>query len=208
MAVLLSYALCTKEDVKESLGIASSDSSYDNLIIRMINKATLAIENYTGRRFALTTYTDEEYNGTGTDQLVLRQRPIVGIVTLENRDTSLNEADFSTVDSELFFTNADAGILDLNFGASGRWSRYGVTYQAGYAEIPADIAEACVALACFYVLNADSTSVNVSEKREGQRSLKYATGATSGMSFDGILAQLGIDSILQSYSNYPITGNK
>lgn len=209
MATLLSYALTSLADVKESLGVASNDTSYDNLIIRKINQATLAIENYTGRRFALTTYTDEEYNGTGIDQIVLKNRPIVGTVTLEGRDTSLNEADFTTVDSELYFTNTTAGVLDLNFGAGGRWSRYVVTYQAGYSTIPEDLAEAAASLAAYYVNNADGGNLGVAEKQEGQRRIKYAAGSGSGAnSFDLILAGLGIDGIINSYSNYPLTGNK
>lgn len=210
MASLLSYALTTVADVKESLGIASSDHSKDNLIIRKINQATIAIENYTGRRFALTTYTDEEYNGSGIDQIVLQQRPIVGTVTLKNRDTSLNEADFDTVDSNLLFINAEAGVLDLNFNAIGHWGRYAVTYQAGYATIPADIAEAAASLAAYYVNEADATNVGIAEKQEGQRRIKYASGggSGSGASFGGITSALGIDGILQSYSNYPITGNQ
>lgn len=209
MASLLSYALTDLASVKESLGIASSDTTWDNLVIRMINKATLAIQNYTGRHFKAADYTAEEYNGTGIDQLILNQRPILSITTLNGRDTSLNEADFTTVDSELYFANNEAGILDLNFGATGHWSKYGVTYRAGYEEIPADLAEACAALAAYYVSNADGSNLGVVEKREGQRSVKYASGSGSGAnSFEQILAGLGIDSIINSYSNYPITGNK
>lgn len=209
MASLLSYALTNLSDVKELLGIASSDQSWDNLIIRMINKATLAIEGYTGRHFKATDYTDEEYNGSGINQLVLKNRPIIGTVTLEGRDTSLNEADFTSVDSELFFTNADAGVLDLNFTSASNWSKYGVSYRAGYETIPADLAEACAALAAYYVTNADGSNLGVVEKREGQRSVKYASGSGSGAnSFESILSGLGIDSIINSYSDYPITGNK
>jgi hypothetical protein len=50
---LLSYALCSLFDVKESMGIASSDQSWDNLIIRKINQATRQIEAYCDRRFLL-----------------------------------------------------------------------------------------------------------------------------------------------------------
>lgn len=209
MAVPLSYALTTLADVKESLGIASSDHSKDNLIIRKINQATLAIENYTGRRFALTTYTNEEYNGSNIDQLILRNRPIVGAVTINGRDTTLNESDFTTVESDLYFSNLDAGVLDLNFNALGRWSRYTVTYTAGYATIPEDLAEAAASLAAYYVNEADATNVGISEKQEGQRRVKYATGGSNaGVSFDNILSSLGIDEIINSYSNYPLAGNK
>lgn len=209
MASLLSYALTNLADVKESLGIASSDTSWDNLIIRMINKATLAIQNYTGRHFKAADYEDEEYNGNGINQLVLNQRPIISITTLNGRDTSLNESDFTTVDSELYFANDSAGVLDLNFSTSGNWSKYTVSYRAGYETIPDDLAEACAALAAYYVTNADGSNLGVVEKREGQRMIKYASGSGSGAnSFESILAGLGIDSIIDSYSNYPITGNK
>lgn len=203
MATLLSYALTTKADVKESLGIASSDTSKDNLIIRKINQATRAIENYCGRRFLLTTYTDEAYNGTYTDQIILKNRPVVGTPSLSVRDTNLNEDDFDTVDANIVFTDASAGILNLDFRAVGRWSAYKVTYQAGYATIPEDLAEACASLACFYVQNADGSDVGVAQKKEGLRELRYAN---SNQSFNSIAQQLGIDGIIESYANYPITG--
>jgi hypothetical protein len=204
MATLLSYALTDVASVKESLGIASSVTTYDNLITRKINQATLAIENYCGRRFASTVYTDEDYNGTQIDQIVLKNRPVIGTPVLEVRDTTLNEDDFTTVEATLLFTNANAGILDLDFRAIGRWRRYRVTYTAGYTTIPEDLAEACVSLACFYYNEADSSSVGVSSKQEGQRKITYSNGS-SPQTFKTIMQQLGIDGIIDSYANYPIT---
>ena len=208
MASLLSYSLCSVADVKESLGIPSSDTTKDNLIIRKINQATLAIEKYCGRRFAETTYTDTVYSGTNTDQIVLRQRPITDTtpLVLGTRDTSLNNDDFDDVESDLYFVNESAGVLDLNFRATGHWDKYRVTYSAGYATIPADLGEACASLACFYVNEADATSLGVAEKQEGQRRVKYAgsSGSGGGLSFIGIIAQLGIDEIINSYSNNPV----
>lgn len=203
MASLLSYALTSLSDVKESLGIASSDTTKDNLCIRKINQATRAIEAYCGRRFASTSYTDEGYNATGIDQIVLKNRPIIGTPTLYIRDTPLNENDFDTVESSLFFTDADAGILDLNFRAVGRWFRYKVDYTAGYTTIPEDLAEACVSLACYYFNNADASDVGVASKKEGQRELRYANGS---LTFKSICSNLGIDQIIDSYANYPVSG--
>ncbi len=201
MAVLLSYALTTVADVKELLGIASSDTSKDNLIIRKINQATIMIERYTGRRFALTTYTDEEYNATGTDQLTLLQRPIVSLTSISSRDTSLNEADWDSVDTNLYFSDANSGIVRLLYNTTGRWNRYKVSYTAGYATIPADIAEACAMLAAFLVDNGTSGS-NVKSKQEGQRKIEYFDSQTNTTN---IFEQLGIDDILDTYSNYPIS---
>jgi hypothetical protein len=201
MAVLLSYALTTKADVKESLGIPSANTTKDNLIIRKINQATIAIERYCHRRFLSTTYTDEEYSATGTDQLVLRQRPIISVSSFSIRDTNLNQADWDVIDSQTYFAQSEAGVLNLLFRAIGGTNRYKITYTAGYATIPEDLAEACASLACFYVNNADASDIGVAQKKEGQRQINYSA---TNQTFASVAQQLGIDSILDSYANNPL----
>lgn len=201
MASLLSYALTTKADVKESLGIPSSDTTYDNLITRKINQATRAIESYCGRRFASTAYTNEVYTGTSIDELILRQRPVISLTSLDIRDSGLNYDNWETIDSQLYFTDANAGLLKLNFSARGKWDRYRVTYTAGYATIPEDLAEACASLACYYVNNADGSDVGVMHKKEGQREIKFSN---TSLNFKAIMQNLGIDEIVDSYANMPV----
>lgn len=203
MANLLDYALTTLADVKESLGIASSVTTYDNLIKRKINQATLAIENYCGRRFKLTTYTDEGYSGTNIDQVILKNRPIVGSVAFSIRDNTLNEDDFETIETSLVFADNNSGILNLNFRAIGHWSRYKATYQAGYSTIPEDLAEACATLAAYYYTNASGTQLGLAQKKEGQRETRFSNN-NHLLTFDNILAQLGIDGIINSYANNPV----
>lgn len=203
MASLLSYALTNVSDVKESLGIASSTHTYDNLITRKINQATRAIEAYCSRRFLATDYTDEGYNATNTDTIILRQRPVVSVTSLEIRDAGINVDNFTTVDTQLYFIDANAGLLNLYFSAIGRWSRYRVTYNAGYTTIPEDLAEACASIAAYYVTNASGSMVGLSRKVEGQRATQFGNN-NHLLSFANIAAQLGIDSILDSYSNYPL----
>ena len=208
MATLLSYSLTTLADVKESLGIDAGDTTQDNVIIRKINQATRMIEKYTGIRFASTVYTNEEYDATNVDQLVLKQRPIITFTSFQVRDTTLNQSDWETVDSTLYFVDSDAGVLDLLFIADGHWNRYRVTYTAGYATIPEDIAEAAATLAAFYVDNPTSGAA-IKSKEEGQRKIEYYN--TSGSSQKGdtsVFGQLGIDEILDSYANYPINADK
>lgn len=202
MATLLDYALCGVADVTSTPGF---DTSIDNdYVIRKINQATLMIENYTGRRFKNTTYTNEEYDATNSDQLILRQRPVTDTVTLSmgQRDSSTNEDDWTTVETELQFVDTAAGVIDLGFVAGGGWNRYRVTYSAGYATIPADIQEACATLAVYLIQNP-SSGTGVKSKQEGQRKVEYFETA-SGMTGDSIFSQLGIDEILDSYSNYPV----
>lgn len=201
MASLLSYALTTKADVKESLGIASSTTTYDNLIIRKINQATRAIEGYCGRRFALTTYSNVEYDATNVDVLILRQRPITTFTSLEIRNSGFNISSWDAIDSDLYFVDTNAGVIELNFNASGRWNRYRVSYTAGYGTIPEDLAEACASLAAYYVNNADGSDVGVSKKKEGQREVMYSSG---NLTFKSLVQNLGVDSILDLYANNPI----
>lgn len=206
MAVLLSYALTTLSDVKESLGISSGDTSKDNLCIRKINQSTRAIEAYCQRRFKQTIYTNEVYDATNTDRLVLKNRPVTAITDFGIRDTSLNDDNWETIDSQLYFldtTSAEsAGIVKLLFNNIGRWNRYRVSYTAGYATIPEDLAEACATLAAFYVKNADGTAFT-QQIQEGQRMIRFDVKAKN---FKTLLEDLGVDQIIESYANYSLGG--
>lgn len=205
MASLLSYSLTDLASVKESLGIASSDTTKDNLCIRKINQATRQIEAYCGRRFLSTTYTQELYNASQTSELVLAQRPVIGSITFEARDTVLNADDWETVDTNLFYVDANSGVVTSLFKNVGGFGRYRVTYTAGYATIPEDLAEACASLAAFYVNNADSSDIGKARIREGNREVLYAKNQVT---FRSIIEQLGIDSIIDSYANNPIASNR
>lgn len=197
MATLLDYALCSVADVKENLGISSGDSSKNNLIIRKINAATELIEGYCDRRFKSTSYVDEVYDGSGTDQLLLRNRPI-SAVTLKVRNTSLNDPDFTTIPTDEYFVNANAGVLDGLSSFYGRADRWAVTYTGGYTTIPSDLQEACATLASFLVLNASSGGDNsVKSKAEGARRVEYHDSAESNDIFD----QLNISQTLNRYAN-------
>jgi len=204
MATLYSYALTNLQDVRENLGLDSGNTSNDNLIIRQINRITDLLESYTGRRFKLTEYDNVEYDAPGIDQLILNQRPITSFDSLEVRDNTLNEDNWETVDSNLYFVDTSAGVIDLNFNATGRWNRYRVSYTAGYDTIPADLAEAAAMIAAYYVTNPTG-NVNVIEKQEGGRRIRYGTGLTG---LQNLFQQLGVDGTIDSYCNYPVLADK
>lgn len=200
MADLLSYALCSVSDVKELLGIASSDTSKDNLIKRKINQATELIEGYTGRRFKSTTYTDEVYDGSGTRELVLRNYPVSNL-TLKGRDGSENNPSTSTVDTSQYFIDANSGILKALSSFYGTYDRWLVTYTAGYTTIPYDLQEACATLAAHLVGNITSTDSGqtVKRKTEGSRSVEYFDSTSNTANS---FADLGIDDTLDRYKRY------
>jgi hypothetical protein len=210
MADLLSYALTDVASVKETLGIDNGDTSKDNLIKRKINQATLYIETFCGlpadHHFKATTYTQEEYDGTGVDQLSLKMRPVTTLSSFQYRGTVTNENDWQDVDAELYFTDLNAGVIDLLFSQTRHWNRYRVTYTAGYTTIPADLAEACVTLASFWVDNSTS-GTNVKRKREGGREIEYFA-LDSQQSGKSLMEALGLDDILARYINYSVQDDK
>lgn len=207
MATLLSYALVTLADVKESLGIDSGNTSRDNLIIRKINQATEMIEGFCSlpvdHHFKQTTYTDELYDATQTNAITLRMRP-VSSVSVSQRDNTLNEDSFTVIDTENYFVDSTSGVIDTSFGLSGSVNGYRVTYTAGYSTIPADLSEACVMLASFLVENSSSGGAAIKSKQEGQRKIEYFQSDTGT---DSLIEQLGIDDMIQRYRRYPLTDN-
>ena len=212
MATLLSYALTTVSDVKENLGIDSGDTSKDNLIKRKINQATQMIESFCNlsydHHFVETTYTNEEYDGQGSNALSLKMRPVTSVTSFQYRTTTENQDDWDDVNSKDYFLDQGAGVLELLFTQSKAWNRYRVTYVAGYSDIPYDLSEAAASIASFFVENSASGTA-VKKKQEGQRSIEYfdPSGSSSGGS-DSIIGQLGLDDVLQRYIQYNLADTK
>jgi hypothetical protein len=210
MADLLSYSLCSVADVKESLGIDSGDTSKDNIIKRKINQATQMIEGFCNlpynHHFVVTTYTNEEYDGQGSNALSLYMRPVVSVSSFQIRNTTENQDSWSDIDSDDYFVDNNAGVLELNFTQSQGWNRYRVTYSAGFSDVPYDLSESCAAIAAFYVENSASGTA-VKRKQEGQRSIEYFD-PTSGGGGGSIIEQLGLDDVLQRYVQYNLQDTK
>jgi len=207
MATLYSYALTTLADVKETLGIDAGNTTKDNLITRKINQATDMIEAYCGlgnassgaHHLASTTYTNEEYDGTGTKQLILLGRPISTFTQLQQRSTTENASDWETVDTEYYFVDNDSGVIDSLFTFNKHWNLYRTTYTAGYSTIPADLGEACATLASYLVDNA-TTGAGVKRKEQGPKEIEYFQPMQGG----SLIENLGIDDSINRYADIPI----
>lgn len=214
MATLNANALCSLADVKETLGI--TNSSKDNLIIRKINQASQMIEDYCQRKFVAARYT-EVYDGSLTDQLVLRQHPVSLLSTVEARNTSLNDNSFSVVPGNDYFLDSNAGVIEGISSFWGHYDRWQITYDAGYTTIPSDLAEACATLAAHLFSSSiggggagNSASMVATRVKEGQREIQYASSnASSGAGGnDALYASLGILGTLQYYADTVLSGNR
>ena len=159
--MLHSYALTSLNNMKTYLNI--SGSSKDALLELLINAMTDHIESYCNdRRFKDTTYTQVEYDGTGTKTIVLDQFPITETTTfvLEENAEPNNQDDWSELATKRYWQDTDEGILrayDILFKKSPH--KYRVTYSAGYDTIPSDLELACVLLASEFFLKGGSTGV-------------------------------------------------
>jgi hypothetical protein len=127
---ILSNGLTTVARLKTFAGI--NDNSQDTLIERLINAVTEFVEQYTSRSFLLTNYSNELYDGSGTDKLVLKQAPI-SAVTLSRRDSASNLSNFSVIEAENYFIKSTSGILQsIGFEFIRLPLHYRVSYTAGY----------------------------------------------------------------------------
>lgn len=133
-------ALTTLARAKIFLDI--SGDSKDGLITMLINQATGFIESYCKRNFLQQTYTDEVYDGTGGDTLVLKQNPVASVTRLQVNTSGDSSPAWQTIDSNNYFVDASglvrlnnpvAGFLDQDAGSFlPDPQKYRVTYAAGY----------------------------------------------------------------------------
>lgn len=133
---MLSYALTTATRLSNYMGISVPTGVTLSAMERMIDAVTTFVENYTGRRFKKTVYTQEEYDTEEAETLNLKHLPVVAgqAFTLERRNSGLNEDDWETVDSQYYHVDRETGMIEFADGItlSRRRKGYRVTYTAGY----------------------------------------------------------------------------
>lgn len=189
MTAILSYALTSLADVKESLGISSGDTSKDNLLIRLINKGTELIESYCGRRFKGATFTSEKWDGDGSDYSV-RNFPITSVTNIQYLISDPNTDEWDTLDTSLYNFDPETGIVHYEFSTG--FQNWRITYVGGYTTIPSDLAEACVDFVTYMYNHANSSGVK--SERLGDRSVEWFATTNSSA-----IKELGIDDILDAY---------
>lgn len=137
----LDKALTTLARAKSFLEI--SGTSKDLVLTMLIKGASEYIERtYCRRTFGRTTYTNQVINGKDSKRLWLKNKPIIGDVTLQVRTTPNNEDAWQSIEAQNFYINRDAGNLELLrhndawLGLGGTFKEgvqnYRVTYTAGY----------------------------------------------------------------------------
>jgi uncharacterized phiE125 gp8 family phage protein len=171
--VAASTQLATRAALKLYLGIDGAETGEDDLLEALLAYASERIESYCSRRFAeeeLTEYID----GDGTDRLVLGRRPVASLAGIYvDSDREFGE-DTKLLELERVLYPA-TGIVVWVGGIFPRGTRnVKAVYTAGYAQIPDDLAAACVKLAASWYAHAKSGADGVRRETLGDYSADYA----------------------------------
>jgi len=177
--------LITTERAQQNPQLAAADAT---LLATLITAASRAIETWCNRSFPSAEAT-EYYDGDGTQTLRLRRYPITDLDTVTVIDSDDDDTEYDA-DGDEFRGWADddnAGIItfkpspstdvEFTYFPVGR-ENVKVTYTAGYADIPADIQEAC-AQTCAWLLSANERDAGVTAERLGD--YQYTRDTAGGL---------------------------
>lgn len=193
------WFLTTLARVKAELGI--TETTDDTMLIDLIDRASSAIAEETGRVFGVETVT-ETLDGSGSRLLGLSRTPIIEVVTVTEDDVEIT--DYSVEDKRVGALYRAAG-----WGRSGglrMWGseafssgyilpgigaslRYAVTYQAGYVlpveaspylmpgyddaqNLPGAVEQACLETVKAWYMDRDADP-GVSSVQVGQLKVSY-----------------------------------
>lgn len=143
-------AIVDFKTAKGFLKITSPTEDEEVILKALVDEISEAVEDYCGRKFESATFT-QDYNGSGTRNLMLRQFPIISVTTVTR--TKADAADTQVVVASTEYNiHADAGILQMhpvNYSDSAVWIKgdmnYEIVYVAGYAtaSMPKALIGAC-----------------------------------------------------------------
>ena len=130
------------ETVKCWLGVTGTTT--DALICGLITSVSTFIPNYLGRQVLAASYA-ETYRGNGQSVLLLRNFPITAVASVAFAGQTITAAaDPVALTSGILFDDRALKLIGYRFPL-GR--PVVVSYTAGYATVPADIAQATIELA-------------------------------------------------------------
>lgn len=137
--------LTTRASVKELLGIQSAVTAYDAVLDTLVAAVDGIVEDYCGRRFADTTYTDYFDGQLNQRRLLLPNYPIISVTSVhDDTDRTFGSDTLVSADDYTFKTGEDSdGIIYFHATTLGRGMKnIKVVYRAGYATIPKPLARA------------------------------------------------------------------
>jgi hypothetical protein len=193
-------AIIDLSDLKTHLGV--TDSSQDTILQMIVDATNQYVSNYCHRKFEASTYS-ELYDGPGQAALVLKNRPVTGIISvLENN---------ITIDERTEVGGVGYYQVDINQGILWRDDHWGlgygnvqVAYEAGYSEIPSDLMFATLRTAEYFYNTSYYRTAGVSGENLGAFNFRLSTELSS-MGGGLVLPDVLILNILNRYREKGVT---
>lgn len=140
--------LTTLDDVKAWLqtGQTAFPDTDDALLTRLITAASQFIEAWLNRQIALGDW-HEVRDGTGGQRLAFANFPVAAVLSLSIDGVEIPAAPSDGgFDAGYVFTPTELALRGYVF--TRRPQNVVITYSAGYAVTPPDVAQACIQLVC------------------------------------------------------------
>lgn len=135
-------ALTTLANVREYLQTPAADTTKDNLLTRLINVASAAIESFCGRKFKSRSFTETHYydDYESAQNILTKQFPITALTSITDDGVALTADELAECENRTTYIRLD----------EERSGTIVITYTAGYTTIPYDLEQACVLLVHYY----------------------------------------------------------
>lgn len=182
-------ALTTTATVKTYAGISGSGA--DAQIDVIVSAVDRAIKAYLGRQIESAAVTAEIHDGNGLDDfLILAEWPVTAVSAVSISGTALTASDYEIDGSDgiLFYKPGGTGFAAWPEGRRN----ISVTYTAGYASVPEDLALAAAKQAVYEV-----KLTSVLGSRLGDRSTITEDGGTAQYVIAGWIT--GVADVLDAY---------
>jgi hypothetical protein len=135
------------------------------------------INNYCGWNLLSTDYTDSRFDGNGTSIMDLRLYPVNTLTQLRIKDTSTGLFTDYTTDIEILSDGLIQFDPSINSGGTftlGTKNIY-VSFNAGYVDIPSDLAYAASYLVSINFNNVINETIGLAEESFEQKTQKYSS---------------------------------
>ncbi|RKY07919.1 MAG: hypothetical protein DRP56_04935 [Planctomycetota bacterium] len=194
-------SLCTRDDIKDRLGIASSDTDHDDVIDQIILGFAARANSFTGRILIVTAADVTEYYTGGCNRLRLKRYPVISITTvIESWDYGFDE---TALTANTDYRQLASGVEGYLFRMYNNWltvpDGIQIIYRGGYCAagvtpsgdeiaLPDDLREAAILQCCFIFKRKDDI---------GLAGVSFAGGGFS--KFEAVKLLPEVESILKSY---------
>lgn len=161
----------TLQGLKDYLGI-EGDAADDRLTVALARGSEL-VKAYCRKALESTTYTDELWDGTGTDTLQVRA-PIISVAAIKEFGTALTFGTNPTGNFDVIWYGPE-GHLVRPYGIwIPRRRHYAITYDAGYTAdtMPQIVEQAAYEYAA--LVNAEKDRVGINHKTTGQQTTEFS----------------------------------